>query len=148
MKLNWFSPLLSAKTDVAHYTGRVLPALSALARVTLWSTDTAWDSGLERYATIRHFRPQSIPWAEINQADMSIFQIGNNPGCHGAIWKVSQRQPGLVVVHDPCLQHFFAGLAIQEGDRDGYLAHMERYYGAAGRRAGERLWQDPVHVNH
>jgi hypothetical protein len=82
-----------------------------------------------------------MPWAELNRSDMSIYHIGNNALAHGAIWQVSRSHQGIVVLHDLCLQHLFAGLFWGAWhDRDGYLAHMEKYYDWEGRLAAEEFW--------
>lgn len=138
MKLNWFSPLPPASTDIAHYTTRVLAALSAHAEIVLWTDKREWDERLSEHAEVRFFQPESMRWEELNRADMSIYHIGNNPLFHGAIWQVSRQHPGIVVLHDERLHHFFDGLyRVQRRDLNSYLAVMERYYGAEGRRAGE-----------
>jgi glycosyltransferase involved in cell wall biosynthesis len=135
MKLNWFSPLPPAKTDIAHYTTRVLPALSRLAKVTLWTDTDKWDETLEQHAEVRSYRLERIPWVEFNRADACIYQIGNNPLFHGSIWQISRLHAGIVVLHDFRLHHFFDGLyRVKWRDLNSYLAVMEAYYGEAGRR--------------
>lgn len=134
MKLNWFSPLPPAATDIAHYTTRVLGALSAQSEVTLWTDQDRWDSSLHKQAEARRYKLRRMRWAELNRGDMSIYHIGNNALFHGPIWQVSQRHPGIVVLHDLRLHHFFAGLYINRWrDLEAYLVQMEFYYGAAGR---------------
>lgn len=135
MKLNWFSPLPPARTDIGHYTQRVLPALSSLAEVTLWTEQRKWDQRLAEFAQIRTFKEGRIPWVELNRADMTFYQIGNNPLFHGAAWQLSHQYPGVVVLHDFHLHHFFDGLyRVKWRDRDSYLEVMERYYGQKGRQ--------------
>ena len=135
MKLNWFSPLPPARTDIAHYTTRVLPALAQLADVTLWTDQGEWESNVEQFAELRHYRLDRMQWADLNRADANIYQIGNNPLFHGAIWQISRLHAGVVVLHDFRLHHFFDGLyRVQWRDLNSYLAVMERYYGEAGRR--------------
>jgi glycosyltransferase involved in cell wall biosynthesis len=134
MKLNWLSPLPPASTDIAHYTTRVLPALASRASVTLWTDQDYWDEGLKRYAEVRRYKPERAPWAELNRAEMSIYHIGNNPLFHGSIWHLSRAAPGIVVLHDMRLHHFFDGLyRVKWRDLDAYLAVMEKYYGEQGR---------------
>src|SRR4051812_20035917 len=103
MRLHWFSPLPPAKTDIAHYTARILPDLRAEIEVVLWVDQQEWDSALEAYATIRRYDPQQMPWTELNCDDVCIYHIGNNPFFHGPIWMVSRLHPGIVVLHDWCL---------------------------------------------
>ena len=141
MKLNWFSPLPPASTDIAHYTMRVVAALSERAEVVLWTDSREGDESLREHAVVRVYQPASIPWEELNRADLSIYHIGNNPLFHGSIWQTSRRHPGVVVLHDERLHHFFDGIyRVQQRDMASYLALMERYYGAEGRRAGEACY--------
>ena len=135
MKLNWFSPLAPAKTDIAHYTRRLLPDLSRLAQITLWTDQPSWDRELEKFASVRRYRLSRMAWAELNRADMTIYHIGNNPDFHGSIWQVSRQLPGIVVLHDFRLHHFFDGLfRVKFRDRSSYLAVMTTHYGEEGRR--------------
>jgi glycosyltransferase involved in cell wall biosynthesis len=144
MKLNWFSPLPPAKTDIAHYTARILPALRAHAEVTLWTDQKDWDESLNLNAKVRRYRRlERMPWAELNRADMSIYNIGNNPIFHGSIWEVSQRHPGVIVLHDYSLQEFFYSLYLGRWeDLAAYLTQMEFYYGESGRREAEACFRN------
>jgi glycosyltransferase involved in cell wall biosynthesis len=150
MKLNWFSPLPPAKTDIAHYTTRVLAALSQLADVTLWTDQHEWESDVEKFAAVRHYRLDRVQWADLNLADANIYQIGNNPLFHGAIWQISRLHAGVVVLHDFRLHHFFDGLyRVQWRDLNSYLAAMERYYGEEGRRdAAESFRNDARNIQY
>jgi glycosyltransferase involved in cell wall biosynthesis len=142
MKLNWFSPLPPASTDIAHYTTRVLTPLSERAEVVLWTNNREWDERLSEHARVCFFEPARIAWQELNRADMSIYHIGNNPLFHGAIWQISRVSPGIVVLHDERLHHFFDGLyRAQWRDLPSYLAVMEAYYGAEGRRDAEACFR-------
>ncbi len=143
MKLNWFSPLPPASTDIAHYTTRVLAALSEQAQVRLWTDSREWDEGLKEFAGVRFYQAGNIRWEEVNQAGMSIYHIGNNPLFHGSIWQVSRQHPGIVVLHDERLHHFFDGLyRVQWRDLQAYLAVMQRYYGAEGKQAAEECFRN------
>lgn len=141
MKLNWFSPLPPAETEIAHYTTRILPALRERAEVVLWTDQTAWSPILEDYVEVRCFQPEQISWADINRADMSIYHIGNHPLYHGSIWQASRRHPGIIILHEFRLQHLFAGLyKDQWADREGYVAEMGRQYGETGRLDAKSFW--------
>lgn len=136
MKLNWFSPLPPAKTGIADYVSGVLPALSERAQLTLWTDQTSWDSSIEKYAEVRRFRIDQIPWVELNLGDLNIYNLGNNHLFHGSIWQVARRQPGAVILHDHRLHEFFDSLYRDHWqDPDGYLAQMETHYGEEGRHA-------------
>src|SRR5919109_4915514 len=149
MILNWFSPLPPAATDIAHYTGRILPTLRKRAEIILWTDQVEWDPRLESGVEVRRYQPQHIPWAELNRGDINIYHIGNNPLFHAAIWQVSRCQPGIVVLHDLCLHNFFAGLyRDQRRDRDGYVTQMERHYGQVGRQDAEAFWRRELTIEY
>lgn len=141
MKLNWFSPLPPAKTGIAEYTVRVLSALQHYAEITLWTDQSSCSLELEQYANIRHYDLANLLWADLNQADLNIYHIGNNPSFHNNIWQISCQCPGLVVLHDFKLHEFF--YAIYHGQWDGrarYIAQMFRYYGSKGTEDAEKCW--------
>jgi glycosyltransferase involved in cell wall biosynthesis len=149
VRLNWFSPIPPAKSGIADYTQRLLPALTAAAEIVVWTDQESWDPAVEEYAEVRSYRLKEMPWAEVNHATMSIFHIGNNHRFHGAIWQVSQRHTGLIILHDVALQQFFAGLFREQWrDRVGYLELMEHFYGAAGRQDAEDFWAGRLTIEY
>ena len=142
MRLNWFSPLPPARTDIADYTVRLLPVLQNYAEVTLWTNQPHWSSELERDAKVRHYQLDRMPWAEINQADLNIYHIGNNADFHGSIWQVSRQCPGLVILHDFKLHEFFIGIYRKQwGDKNSYLTQIKQYYGVEGKQAAKKFWE-------
>ena len=135
MRLNWFSPLPPAKTGIADYSFGILPELSSRAEVTLWTDRAGWDPQLERYATVRHYQPDRIDWVELNSAELSFYNIGNNHLHHASIWQVSRKSPGIVILHDVRLHDFFESLYRgQWRNPEGYLAQIEKHYGEEGLR--------------
>jgi glycosyltransferase involved in cell wall biosynthesis len=142
VKVNWFSPLPPAKTEVANYTKNIMPYLSEIAEVTIWTDQAEWDISVEQHARVMRFAPYQIPWEELNRADMSIYQIGNNFLFHGSIWQICQLHPGVIVLHDVRLQDFFLNIYREMWqDKHGYLSLMENLYGNEGVEIGERLWK-------
>lgn len=149
MRLNWFSPLPPARSGIADYTMRLLPALTAHADIVLWTDQESWEPRLEHYAPVRPYQLKDMPWVEINRGAMSVFHVGNNHRFHGHIWQISQRHPGLVILHDIALQQFFAGLYREQWrDRAGYLALMEHYYGTAARQDAEDFWVGRLTIDY
>jgi len=108
MKLNWFSPLPPAKSGIAvDFFRTILPALSTSAEVTLWTDQGEWARSLENHARVRTFRLNDMPWVELNRADVTFFNLGNNHLFHGTIWEVSRRLAGVTILHDLRLDEFF-----------------------------------------
>jgi hypothetical protein len=141
MKINWFSPLPPAMTDVANYTLRVLSALREHAEVIAWTDQAEWEPNLEKAIPVRYYEPDQVAWDDLNRSDLSIFNIGNSPLFYGAIWQVARRHPGIVILHDLSLQHLFLGIYRERlKDRNGYLEKMAFYYGQVGRECAKTLW--------
>ena len=149
MKLNWFSPLPPARSEVARLTAALLPHLSQRAQVTVWSSQPEWDRDVERSARVRHYDPVTPPWREISEADVTFYQMGNDPRYHEAIWQISRQHPGVVILHDLKLQHFFAGLVTETRALDWhqYLELVEQHHSAAGRELAESFVAGVVNVS-
>jgi glycosyltransferase involved in cell wall biosynthesis len=137
MKINWFSPLPPAKTDIANFTARVVPALSHHAEITLWTEQQDWDVAAVSCCDVRRFDPAVVP--DLDDG-INVFNSGNNVEFHLGIWRVMQRLSGVVILHDPVLFDFAAGLYLSlTRDIHALLTQIEFYYGTEGRAAGERF---------
>jgi glycosyltransferase involved in cell wall biosynthesis len=109
MTVGYWSPMPPARTGVADYSAALLNAMRAGGRVELN------DAG----------------------ADIALYHIGNNP-LHRAIYARALAHPGVVVLHDAVLQHFFLG-SLNERE---YVAEFEYNYGSWSAGFGERLWRN------
>ena len=98
MRLNWFSPLPPAKTDVAGFTARIAPALAEKFEVTFWTDAATWDRDLERFGKIRRYR--SSRSVDFDPANRNVFNLGNDPRFHKQIYHLCRRWPGIIVLHD------------------------------------------------
>jgi glycosyltransferase involved in cell wall biosynthesis len=109
VKIGFHSPLPPARTGVAEYSFALKKALEA--------TDTI----------------------EVNSAnaDLDLYHIGNNQ-LHAAIYQRALSKPGVVVLHDAVLQHFFLGSL----DQDSYITEFTFNYGEWSRDFAQSLWRD------
>jgi len=139
VKLNFFSPLPPTRSEIARLTTNLLPLLAEKAEVVVWSSEPQWDPTAEKHATVRHYDPAHPPWRALSEADVTFYQMGNDPRYHHAIWRVSRQHPGIVILHDLMLQHFFAGLLHHDLglSRRQYLEMVERHHGVQGRVLAE-----------
>ncbi len=65
--------------------------------------------------------------------DCVVFNVGNNQENHGHINRLAVQVPGVLVVHDLIMQHYFAGETFKRMRRpDLYARLVGEYYGAAG----------------
>jgi hypothetical protein len=127
MKLNLFTPLPPAKTDIAQCVARFLPALAARAGVALWTDQPDADKSLGKYASVHVFNPGRIDWRELNYADFNLYNVGNDARFHAAITDVAFKAPGIVVLHDAGINELaYHSLAHFPFHRENYLKLMER----------------------
>ena len=105
----FFSPLPPARTGVADYSAALLPEL-------------------RRYANIE-LSPA--------RANAALYHIGNNR-LHREIYARALAQPGIAVLHDAVLQHFFLGTL----DRPAYVEEFVYNYGEWSRDLAAELWRN------
>src|ERR1039457_7270133 len=80
MTAGFFSPLRPARTGVADYAAALLTELR------------------------RHGRVEVAP----ARSDAALYHLGNNP-LHAGVYRRAIEKPGVVVLHDAALNHFFLG---------------------------------------
>jgi hypothetical protein len=140
MKINWFSPLPPIRSGIAAVSDALIPAFNKYAEVTYWTDQEQWEPRIHREIEVRRFDAQKPPTAELNSADLNFYNIGNHRLYHQGIWLVSRQHCGIVVLHDLCLHHFFAGIYLDSwNDPAAYRAVMQRLYGRDGHAAAVRL---------
>ena len=125
MKIDWFSPLPPARTEIGNVTARILPVLSRHCEVTVWTPQKQWEQSLEEYASIRRIPEDKMPWRLLNRTDFVIYNMGNNPEFHSIIYKISQMHPGVVILHDLSLQDFFGETPPDTEADDSQLQHIQ-----------------------
>jgi hypothetical protein len=107
MKLGYFSPLQPAATGVADYTAALLPHLQAGGEVRVNGS-----------------------------GDINLYHVGNN-ALHREIYARALAEPGIAVIHDAVLQHFFLGSL----DEAAYVDEFVYNYGEWSRGEAHDLWR-------
>ena len=108
MKLGFFSPLPPEATGVADYSAALVAALQKLGTVVV-----------------------------NGHGDIALYHLGNNQ-LHREIYNRAQDEPGVAVLHDAVLHHFFLG-AFTERD---YIAEFTYNYGAWNEDLARDLWRN------
>ena len=108
MKVACFAPWPPARTGVADYAAALLTALRRHGSVELDARD----------------------------ADIALYHLGNNQ-LHRGIHGRALTHPGIVVLHDAVLQHFFLGSL----GRAAYVDEFVYNYGEWHRSLAEELWR-------
>lgn len=107
MKLGFFSPLPPARTGVADYSASLLRALGKSGDVEVG-----------------------------RDGDVNLYHLGNNQ-LHREIYQHAIAKPGVVVLHDAVLQHFFLG-CFPEAE---YIAEFAYNYGTWSQDLARELWR-------
>jgi glycosyltransferase involved in cell wall biosynthesis len=107
MTVGFFAPLPPAPTGVADYAASLLSGLQTQGRV---------EVGDQR-------------------ADAALYHIGNHP-LHRAIYERALARPGVAVLHDAVLHHFFLGSL----DEAGYVSEFVHNYGEWMTDFAGELW--------
>jgi glycosyltransferase involved in cell wall biosynthesis len=109
MTAGFFSPLPPARTGVADYAAALLAELR------------------------RHGQVEVAP----ARCDAALYHLGNN-SLHADIYRRSLASPGVVVLHDAVLNHFFLG-QFRETE---YVDEFVYNYGEWNRGLGRELWRE------
>ncbi len=122
MKLNLFTPLPPAQSDIANCVERILPALANRFDLTLWTEDRS-NCALPANVKVRRYSLGKIDWRELNYADFTLYNVGNDGRFHGSIMQVAHQHPGIVVLHDLSVHELaLHTLKLTSNWRDRYLA--------------------------
>jgi glycosyltransferase involved in cell wall biosynthesis len=108
MTAGFFSPLPPARTGVADYAASLLTELR------------------------RHGPVEVAP----SRCDAALYHVGNN-GLHAEIYRRAIASPGVVVLHDAVLNHFFLG----QLSETQYVDEFVYNYGEWNRALGRELWR-------
>jgi glycosyltransferase involved in cell wall biosynthesis len=108
VKVAYYAPLPPARTGVADYAAALLAAL-------------------RRHGSVE---PRA------RGADVALYHLGNNQ-LHREIYRRALAQPGVVVLHDAVLHHFFLGAL----GRAAYIDEFVYNYGEWHRALAEDLWR-------
>jgi glycosyltransferase involved in cell wall biosynthesis len=108
LTVGFFSPLPPARSGIADYSAELLRALEPLGPVKLNARD----------------------------ADVPLYHLGNN-GLHREIYEHAVSKPGVAVLHDAVLHHFFLG---GENEHE-YVAEFVYNYGHWSEDLARELWR-------
>jgi 2-polyprenyl-3-methyl-5-hydroxy-6-metoxy-1,4-benzoquinol methylase/glycosyltransferase involved in cell wall biosynthesis len=141
VRIAYFSPLGPQRSGIADYSEALLPHLAENADVDLFVDGfVPTNKEITSRFQVRDYKASPAVLENLSMYDATIYHIGNDHRYHSGIYKVSREHPGIVVLHDFALQHFFWGLGQSEGDFASYLDEMEAEAGPGERRlAAESL---------
>ncbi len=150
MRIAWFSPMAPEHSEVANHTERLVPELRAKHDARFF-TETP-DGFLEPATGKLYAAPLGETPTELlltlNQIDLPVYNLGNHPGFFARTWFLGQVKPGIVILHDLKLHHFYEGIYRSHlEDKPRYLRSLWEYYGRVGHDAGVAYWQQKISID-
>jgi glycosyltransferase involved in cell wall biosynthesis len=135
MKIAWFTPL-DRESAIAECSRLVVGELARHCDVDVWTREAGdlvdIGSNLVRYNG-------NDDLLKLESYDHCVYNMGNYHPFHAPIFQAMKAHPGVVVLHDFIMHHFFMTEYLHELRRpELYVAEMERAYGAVGRNIGAR----------
>src|SRR5438552_851356 len=140
MKIAWFTPL-NRQSAIGQYSARILEELVQTEQVVVYVSDTdqvdaCWPVNAD-LAMLSKIEPEQLPHL-LSGYDCVVYNMGNHHGYHGRIYEASLRHPGIVILHDVVLQHFFGGYFLEYlRDWDAYIRHMAYAHGPEGEQLAQ-----------
>ena len=138
MKIAWFTPFVQTSA-IGKVGAELCEELKKEHEVEIWTAHR--DNLIETDVPVRTFVP-GFDLNELSAYDAVIYNLGNFAGFHREIYDVSQRFPGVVILHDQTMAGFWGQYhCIPEfggDDREGvehYRQSAVAYYGAAAGQA-------------
>ena len=108
MTAGFYSPLPPARSGVADYSASLLAELRRLGKVEVAPA----------------------------RCDLALYHLGNN-GLHAEIYRRALERPGVIVLHDAVLNHFFLGQLSEAA----YIEEFVYNYGEWTRSLAQDLWR-------
>jgi len=132
MKIAWFTPF-SRKSAIGRCSAGIVAELAQFASVDLWHPEAS-DERATSVPRVRFRRGIDADLRQLSEYDLVVYNFGNHLPFHREIFQVSRRMPGLVVLHDLVMHHFFASYFLEDlKDPQAYVNAMHRLYGERGR---------------
>ena len=131
MRIAWFTPY-SRKSAIARFSAAVARELAQEVTVDLWHP-RADDALLTELRSVAFRDASEVDGHELAAYDLLVYNLGNHLPFHREIYEVSRRFPGLCVMHDFVMHHFFAAYYLEFLRwPQGYVALMKRFAGEHG----------------
>lgn len=92
-------------------------------------------TGVADYAAALHRELQKHVQLVETGEDLALYHLGNNP-VHNQIYARALVKPGVILLHDGVLNHFFLGMF----DRETYVNEFAHNYGSWTETFAEQLW--------
>ncbi len=131
MKIAWFSPLPPQHSGISEYSVSIVKKLINYTHVDLWTEGDADIALLPTSSVFRYDRmDMEVVLQKLQEYDTVIYNMGNNYVFHKHMYDVLRKFPGVVILHDYVMHHFFMGYFMEfKNNIDSYFGMIRSYYG-------------------
>jgi len=145
MKLAYFSPLSPQRSGISDYSEQLLRFLVRECEVDVWvhGYEPASPEIRRSCRVIDYSDRETL--VRLSEYDAIIYNLGNNPGYHAAIYDVLLQYPGVVILHDFVLFYLLAGYCLDvKNSKELFLEEMRYNGGEEGYEEGLRILADTL----
>ncbi len=131
MKIAWLTPF-SRQSGISKYSQSITNELINWCDVDLWVSEDVelLPTGIDVF----HYHAGEDLSRRLSHYDFIVYNMGNNYSFHKGIYEASKQIPGIVILHDIIMHHFFSGYyLLHKLDKNEYVRNMELLYGEHGR---------------
>ncbi len=133
-RIAFFTPLNPQQTGVSDYSEALLPHLAQHVAVDVFTAEHVAATSPASATCPVYGYPQFEAIRRARRYDAIVYQMGNSP-YHGAIYDTLLRYPGVTVLHDLVLHHFYLERTLEYGDTASYVRELAYARGSAGAHA-------------
>ncbi len=131
MKIAWFSPLPPQPSGISEYSVAIVEELKKYSQVDLWTEgEVDWSLFPQNIVNRYDHYPYEKTIKILGEYDAVIYNMGNNHMYHTHMFEILKRFPGIVILHDYVMHHFFLGYYQDvRQSLDSYFNMVRSYYG-------------------
>ena len=139
MKIAWFTPFRKVSA-IGRFSRLVTDQLAQNAQVDLWLAEAENEELHQTSLRMVRYFELSCPEKFLPEYDVIVYNLGDHMPNHATIFDMSRRVPGIVILHDYVMHHFFAEYYSKREEWDTYVEVMRRWYSADLRKMPNGGW--------
>ncbi len=142
MRIAWFTPF-SKKSAIGQCSSSVVERLTKSHEITVFASDLishkdAWLTDVE-LCFLQKTKKRSLDQM-LKTYDSLIYNLGDNINFHKTIYETAIKNPGIVILHDLVMHHFFASYYLDHlHDAKGYINEATFSHGEKGNQLAQRI---------